>query len=377
MRTRYEIVRYRPEHKGRVAALQAHLWSRDAARTTRYLEWKYEQNPYAKEPDIYLALAGDAAVGMRGFYGARWESGQAASRRQWSVPVADDFVIAPEHRNHGLATLIMRTALEDLTRRGHGYLFNLSGSQVTVLGSLAMGWKSAGPLEPIGWAGSSPTWRVRAVLHRTPLLWRLAESRLLRTVGEREPFRLLDRAASRRRAGSVAIEREPRADAMSELVERLGHDGRIRHVRDREFFAWRFRNPLRLYRYLYSGGERLDGYLVLRAPDPASGEPRRVAIVDLETASASVRAELLEAAMGAGEFRELFTWAAGLPPDARAWLASHGFEPVDRHLRAHGCPCILTKQLATQVANGPWRLGDNRLTDLAAWDLRMIYTMAG
>lgn len=277
MGSRYEIVRYRGEHKGRVAALQAHLWSLDAVQATRYLEWKYEQNPYAEEPDIYLAFAGDALVGMRGFYGARWEAGRAASRRQWSVPVADDFVIVPEHRNHGLATLIMRTALEDLARRGQRYALNLSGSQVTVMGSLAMGWKSAGPLEPIARAGSSPAQRVRSMLQRTRLLWRFAESPLLKTAGERDPFRQLDRSARHRPAGSVAIERKPRLDAMSELVERLGHDGRIRHLRDREFLAWRFRNPLRLYRFLYAGGERtgISGLTAVLASWRGSSRPRR------------------------------------------------------------------------------------------------------
>src|SRR5687767_6339979 len=69
------IETYRPEHKRSVAKLQTRLWSSDTALNTRYLEWKYERNPYVREPLIYLALAGDEVVGMRGFHGARLEAG--------------------------------------------------------------------------------------------------------------------------------------------------------------------------------------------------------------------------------------------------------------------------------------------------------------
>ena len=96
---------------------------------------------------IYLAFQGGELVGMRGFYHFRWELGSPPE--EYSVLVADDAVIVPQHRNRGLATMIMRAAFEDLARSGHQYVFNLSGGIVTVVGSLVMGWKSAGAMEPI------------------------------------------------------------------------------------------------------------------------------------------------------------------------------------------------------------------------------------
>jgi hypothetical protein len=75
MADEYEIVRYRPAHKPQVAKLQTHLWSSDSNLAARYLEWKYEENPYAKEPVIYLAFQGGELVGMRGLYPSRWEFG--------------------------------------------------------------------------------------------------------------------------------------------------------------------------------------------------------------------------------------------------------------------------------------------------------------
>lgn len=374
----YEIVSYRPAHKHLVAQLESQLWCRDRSLALRYLEWKYEENPYAPEPAIYLAFAGRELVGVRGFYGARWESGHGASRVVSSVSVADDLIVAPNHRNRGVVTQLMRAAFEDLARKGHRYVLNLSGGQVTVMGSLAMGWKGAGPLEPIGLrAGSSIASRARSVLSRTRFLWRFAGSPLLRTRSERAPFRHLDAVGSRADGGPISIEREPRLDAMGELVERLGHDGRIRHLRDREYFAWRFRNPLSDYRFLYYGSDRLDGFLVLQSRHPMAGGPARVRLVDLEGSSAGVRAELLDRAIDAGRFPEFMAWAAALPDEARDRLSARGFEPIDLDARAHGCPCILVKAVSSTPDDEGWLLGGRPLTEPAAWDLRMIYSMTG
>lgn len=366
----YEIVPYGAMHKGQVAALQTHLWSGDLDRAMRYLEWKYEQNPYLPEPLIYLAFSGGELVGMRGFYGATWEAG--SPRASLLVPVADDLVVAPEHRNRGLVTLIMRAAFEDLASRGYQYVLNLSGTPVTVIGSLAMGWKSSGPLEPIMLRQGAE--RVREVLRDTRLLWRFAGSPLLRSAGA-SPFQRLDRMAQRGLPRSVSIEREPRLDAMSELVARLGHDGRIRHRRDREYLAWRLRNPLASYRFVYCDGDRLEGYLVLCAPDTSADVPR-VKLVDLEASDPAVRAELLRAVIELGRFPELFVWGVCLPPDARSLLADRGFRPVGLDRRAREAPRLLVKSVAQQHPECPWALGDRTLTELTDWDLRMLYAMA-
>jgi GNAT superfamily N-acetyltransferase len=357
-----EIARYRPTHKAQVAALQTLLWSPDPNLNQRYLEWRLEENPYGTEPVIYLAFQGGELVGMRGFYHFRWELGSPPE--EYSVLVADDAVIVPQHRNRGLATMIMRAAFEDLARSGHQYVFNLSGGIVTVVGSLAMGWKSAGAMEPISLEGLNPARWARHWLRRTPFLRRYAASPFLRSPRERAPFSRLDRMSRLQPGGSILVEREPRLDAMSELVTRLGHDGRIRQVRDREFFAWRFRNPLRDYRFLYCGNTRLEGYLVLMSQHPTTPGPTRVKIVDLEATSASVRSELLDAAIDLGRFPELFAWAATLPGEARTYLVSRGFKPADLELRAR---VVLVCWCGRSLLNPPPAPGCSAHAGLQTW----------
>ena len=158
---------------------------------------------------------------------------------------------------------------------------------------------------------------------------------------------------------------------MSQLVARLPRDGRIRHVRDETFFAWRFGNPLRNYRFLYAGRERLRGYIVLQQWWGASGD--RVNIVDWEGESDQIRAELLSAAVEYGKFPELCIWQLGASPSAAQLVDHHGFKSS----RARQEKSILVRSLRDDEPNARWTLGGRRLDDADQWDLRMIYSMVG
>jgi GNAT superfamily N-acetyltransferase len=369
-----EIVRYRPEHGDAVAQLQTALWSPDPAANRRYFAWKYEANPWSAEPRVYLALRDGRLAGMRGFYASRWEVGSPA--HTVSIPLADDFAIAPGERNTGVATQIMKAATADLARAGFDYTFSLSAGMVTMMGSLALGWRSAGRVEP--WVLRRPgvRARVRARMEHARGLWRWTAAPILRSGGERRPFRRLD--AARAAGPDLAISREARPAEMAALAEELGHDGRLRHVRTREYLAWRFGNPMHDYRFLYAErGGRLAGYLVLCERAMSLVPTARVAIADLAGSDARVRTQLLSAAVDAGRFAELMAWSATLREGERALLRERGFAPDDPARGARGWPCVLVR--ATRDADAPaqWSLGGRRLLDPATWDLRMLDSMAG
>ena len=374
------IVRYTPQHKAAVAELQTALWSPDPALNRAYLEWKYEQNPYAGEPRIYLALSGDELVGMRGFYRSRWERGSPATTAD--VLVADDFVVRADHRDRGLATQIMREALIDLRDSGSDYVFNLSGGRVTVLNSLAMGWRSAGPLAAVARATRARRARMvmRRALRRLPLAWRYADDARLAAGGDRQPFLNVARSlgAHRTAAGvTVRVESRPRPRDMAALVARLAHDGRLRHVRDERYLEWRFRNPRNDYRFLFVGDDRLHGYLALVHARASGDAYAPVCIADLEADSPGHRAALLDAAIAVGRFSELAAWTATRDPGLCAELARRGFGPIDRRFASPGDPCVLVRPVDDARLTQRWLLDGTPLLELESWDLRMLYSMAG
>ena len=371
----YEVSRYRPEHKAQVAELQKELWSSDTSLNTAYLEWKYEQNPYLDIIPIYLVWHGAELVAMRGFYGSVWEAGRP--RQEFPIYCADDLVIAPGHRNRGLFTRINKAAFEDLSAGGERFAVTLSGGRTTVLGSLTMGWKSIGVTQQVRRESSGAVLarRVRRVIGAVPVLRKY--SRWWPAPWERDQFAHLDAKAAgvSSAAGGVRLARTPNVDAMAGLVEALGMDGRLRHVRDAAYFAWRFRNPMHEYRFLYAGASRLTGYLVLRRSLSDRFDQISTYISDWEASDPSVKEELLRTAIRWGGFSHMIAWAATLPADAREMLDRAGF--VDSGASARGMPCVLVRPVRGGRPEAAWTIAGLPLLDLASWELRMLYSMVG
>ena len=340
------MVPYRPEHSSLVAALQRHLWGPDIELNAAYLDWKHHQNPYIREPLIYLAFVDDQLVGMRGVFGTRWEVGEP--RESFTLPYADDLVIDPTFRRRGVHQQIMRFALDDLDQRGYRYVINLSASPVTRRTSVLMRWRNAGAMMHVQ----------RRPTRRTLMDLLASRSKLLTAW----------RHARQRQSGAIFAQATPLPGEMESLVNRLPRDGRLRHVRDRTYFEWRFRNPMRRYRFLYAGGDRLEGYLVLQRP--LDGDDR-VSIVDWEAASDSVTEELLTAAIDDGGFSVLSAWRLGASPVVGRLLDRQGFSPAARS------KSVLVRSVRSADLEDCWTLGGRPLDDANQWDLRMIYSMDG
>jgi GNAT superfamily N-acetyltransferase len=371
----YEVTNYRPDFKDQVLELQKHLWSPDTNLNRAYFEWKYEQNPYVSDPLIYLALHHGKVVGMRGMCGAKWQVG--CPPITFDMPYADDLVIAPEHRNRGLFTRIMKAACDDLAHRGYKFVISFGGRQITVIGSLTMGWKSVGSMAPVGFHARYPAVfrKVRGAIRRLPYFWQFANTRVFFSRCERQPFVHLDRKAYRVKRVNrfVSLSRIPRPAPMAQVVDCLPCDGRIRHLRDTEYFAWRFRNPKQDYRFLYWEGHQLEGYLVLQQGVPAGTDNFRVQIMDWEGATEEARSGLLSAAVGRGRFAELAIWTISLPADTMRLLRNMGFTPIDLPHRERGHPTALVRPVRDEDLTGNWIIDDRRLLDVGNWDLRMLY----
>jgi GNAT superfamily N-acetyltransferase len=376
----YEIIPYQPALKDEVVELRRHSYETEFAESGAYLEWKYERNPYIAEPIFHLARAGGKIIGMRGLYGTRWEFGD--KRESTIIPCADDFAVVPEHRNTGIMTRLLQMTADDLWRRGYSYVMNSSGGPVTVFSSLVAGWKSVGAMEPVVRRSAVEAIRhhARERLRRRRFIWRLVRRSDIIVAGSEGPFRRLDRTGPVAVPGtdaSIVVEAGPRPEQMAALIDRLPYDGRIRHVRDAAFFAWRYANPIRQHRFLfYQCDGRLEGYLALARYASARLPILTFHLVDWE-GSPQVKEALLRCAVRAGGFPELGAWTATLSAEDRAMLARAGFVPTELSARARGLPCVLLKKLGPPAAPQTWKLGAENALDLSRWDMRLIYSMHG
>jgi GNAT superfamily N-acetyltransferase len=369
----YEIVPYAPEFDPQIVQLQTHLWSGDLSRNAAYFRWKYVDNPFVDEMPIRLALFDGRVVAMRGRLGAMWQVDDVATRHL--LPYTDDFVVAPEHRNRGVASQITRASVQDAADRGFPFVLSFNAGPVTFINLLAAGWRAAGSYHSV-WRNTAWTprlERLRGRARQTPWYGRFnAIVHALRPAG---PFARLDRAAGRI-SGRLPLSRAPRPQEMAELVARLPWDGRIRHVRDADYFAWRFRNPLHDYRFLFWDDGGLRGYLVLQRYLSDRADQVCVNITDWEASDHDVQAGLLDTALRCGRFSRIQTWAVSLGEPIRALLRQHGFQsPEPGGLRTRSG--LLVRRLGDALPEERCALGSRDLANIADWDLRMLYSMAG
>jgi hypothetical protein len=162
---------------------------------------------------------------------------------------------------------------------------------------------------------------------------------------------------------------------MADLAGRRRKAARIRHVCGPEYFAWRFRNPLSSYRFLYWDDGRLEGYLVLE--EYSAGPATAVHLVDWEYKDEEVASEMLRAAIAAGSFPVMETWSISANDGMAGILRPRGLKAVrepDTKLHPAAGPLII--KVSEPRDSSGWHLGGLNTLDAENWEFRMVYSDA-
>ncbi|MGA8259108.1 MAG: hypothetical protein WB783_02730 [Arenicellales bacterium] len=330
----YRVMPFDSRYLRDILRIECALWSPDTKINAAYFDWKYLQNPYLADPHLYLVLHADEVVGVRGFHGSAWRVGPDPA--VVVSPAGGDTVVAPLHQGRGLFAKLNRYAVDHLTQEGFRFLCNFSAARVTYLRSIRSGWRSVGPYDLL----------VRDRVAGRPSGRDVPDSK-------------------------VSVSDRPRPDAMAALARECDSPNLIRLHRDRAFFDWRYRSPLSRYCFLYTGGERLDGFMILQKR--LFLEKPGMRIVDWQCRDPRTFSLLLEAAIARIDTERLSIWSATLPRDICVRLKRAGFQPAGNAAGAGGqYPGPLVLMLGGAADQPHWRLGESSLTELPAWELRMI-----
>lgn len=383
----YEIIRYSPAFEREIIELLAPMWGTDMALTTAYFEWKHCQNPYVDEPIFYLCLYDGRVVGVRACFGARWQLDQLG---QYVNCLADaDAIVHPDHRRRGLLTKMTLAALEDLHTSDFEYIITLSANRYSSAANRKMGWRNVGYFDTAyRHRSKQPDTEksqsaFRNSLRKVPFVPAVYRQMRSYVNGKPDPssqppapFFNLDKnyiQSGKQKFEHITIENFPRSEAMADLINRIGDHNRFQHIRDQEFFSWRFRNPLSTYRFLFWSERQLEGYLILQSPVLKSGT---VSIVDWEASNQHTRAGLLKGAIDLGGFNKLFIWSISLSDENKKLLSDAGFEfkdPSGDEEKDADLPHILIRPVQEIDTQDGWMFEGNNLMDLSNWDLRAIY----
>jgi hypothetical protein len=331
---------------------------------------------------------------MRGIFGTSWVV--PGTDRPQVIPCSADTAIATEHRSTGLFADLADFMVAGLVERGYRHVINLGATPANHVASIVnLGWRKVGSYEPLvrstGAVGGTGS---QEAIARTPslvgpLVRFLKRSESLRTLVTQartarrntfgpSPFAGLDaHTGGGSEDTSLEVTSEPRPQAMGRLAERFDDPGRIRHLRDETYFAWRYGNPLvrnrwfqgYLHRRFLILSGRVEGYAVFQ------GRPARpeVQLVDW-AGDTEAFAELLKVAIALIKPAQMSTWGATLPSPIRTELAQSGFVADERMPQARW-QGLLLKTLSSGDADRPI-IGNSQMLDLNSWDLRMVLSDA-
>ena len=286
----YSVTPYSIEHRPAVLKLHRQVLSRALGRRASYIAWKYEENPYLSGPLMALVFYESQLVAMRGLYGSRWN---IPSSGRVTIPAADDLVVDKEHRNRGLFLLLDRELASMANESGFSSILSLSAGVTTQRLQSITGWKRLHRLDlarrestaPLSRRSSTTLGKAQEAVYRTGMavapLW----------LWETEMDRVLEGITSA--SEHVRIDREPNVSAMVALSGQSANT--CRSERGELFHAWRWRDPIRRYRFVYWEDPEIRGFLVL-GHLPGT---RDIKIVDSGAETPEILLSLLLAAVSA------------------------------------------------------------------------------
>ncbi|MFD9026885.1 GNAT family N-acetyltransferase [Streptomyces parvulus] len=295
----YRITTYAPRHRDAVVEFQQMLWQGGATGNSAYFDWKFGANPYLDDRYVTLAWQGSELVGMLGVFGSCWE---VDGHGRVMLPCLADTVVAPAHRGGPLFGRMLEWLVDRLRADGVPWLLDF-GDQPAGPAMLMSGWTAVGP------------WPVASAEREVP--------------GTREGEWDAGAAVRGSRSGATITPVATCLPEMPELAAGTGSRGRVRVVRDEEYFRWRSRNPLARYFHLVAEEQGTVGYLIAHrtAVDTDDG-PTPTTIVECEALDDDVWRDLVEAAVGSLPGKVVTMWVRDLAPAREQSLAALGLSPT-------------------------------------------------
>ena len=348
-----QIVPYRPEFRRGAAELRSSVLGNSPAENELYLDWKYQRNPFPEATVLYLAIAGQQVVGMRGMFGTKWEFG---SDKVVAMSQDADVMVVPEQRGRGLYRAMDRAALAYMAERGVSHMISMSSNAANRAAAAHLGWTN---VAGYGFARR----RVRGWPFDPDLTGRVDDAirrRLHSSLLGKGNFHYFDRSENRpSKAGSTWSGSVVDPDSLSQVVEHSPSTHPIRPLQSPEYLSWRYRNPIAEYRFLYSGRDPVDGYLVL-----AKANPWHLWIVDMNAR------DLLSSAIKRASWAALDLWTVSLAKPQVDLLEELAFRELspDASPAAEGVFMVRP----TSVGDMSLMLHCVSLKDVDNWDLRMI-----
>lgn len=347
-----QIEPYTEQHRASVIELLA-MGERDLEGVASRFSWKYERNPFFEKPYAYVALHQGKVVGFRGFFALPFALGD---RRVTVLCPADAFVHR-DYRRRGLFTAMTQSAIRHIETLNKSHVFlNLSSNQFSSPGYLKMGWqavtnKTVGAV--IGVSGFVNQFFKRVLSRKVVLAPGGLDRWLYKLVAQRPATAI-----------PIEIGKQPRPEAMSILSQQTGSRDRLCAVRTAEYYAWRFSNHYRQYRFAYLwDNEDLVAFAVLAKDEMG------YLLADYGYAVPGTLHMLLFSFLNSISFSQVTAWIFGMPEPDISELTKAGFMTGWLFRRVSGFQTLpyLVRPAVASLAEKDWVINGLDIRRAESW----------
>ncbi len=222
MNNEFTFKKYSPEYKEQVIELLGNLWDFNDDMKLKYFKWKYEDNPYTDGVEGYIALDGNKVIAYRGcMVEPIFINGSTHL-----VALMGDMVTHPNYRRMGLFQNTTKYCINELEKNPK-FLFCISSS--------SGGPTSGGHLK----LGGIP-------MSERKHLFRINLNGILAKICGKP--KIFSKRIIEKNEIKIVITDEKDIEGMISIPY---NSTKYSHIRNREFYNWRFGNPRANYVFAY------------------------------------------------------------------------------------------------------------------------------
>jgi len=242
-----KIKKYNEAWQEKLINLLGFMWksSNEKEREEKFF-WRYINNPYTKEPVIFIAEKDGELAGFRAFVIQK----AVLDSEEYQIFSPADAIVHPSYRRMGVFSKLNDFFLEDICAENakKSVILNLSSNKYSTPGYLKQGWQKSNGLKSYGFKISLYNF-LKAKLKNINVF----------DYTKDKGFILVNKL------GQFEISSILYADEMAEFVSDNRQKSKITNIRDIDYFKWRYSNNKHKYRFVYlrSKGE-LKGYCVIK-----------------------------------------------------------------------------------------------------------------
>jgi GNAT superfamily N-acetyltransferase len=338
----FHIIKYSTGYKEAALELLCHLWTHLSKEDQKiYFEWRYEQNPYCDKPYIYLALKEKKVIGFRAFVLQPFVS-SATGRLNAFTPA--DSIVHPAYRGKGLFRMLNTAFFTEVqsSSKGKAVIFNLSSNESSTPANLRQGWQATNGMK------------------RFALKFSWRNYILRRCYGQKIKMS----APSVTIKHNIELQNTLKPGEMALCAERYRNPAKISHIRDIQYFKWRYAFKQDKYLFVYSWyNEELLAYLVLEKKSDT-----QYLLIEYAARDAGVLRNIIRFAMRKQVIPFLRSWA--LSDDEAVMLRGCGFLPAPlrlwKMLGKQRLP-VLVRPIKEAVQPQDFLYGQKDIRDINNW----------